>query len=400
MPLPRILFSNLVPPIMNKTNTTSISTSIIRIIALAFFAQIFLSLNLWFPTDRVYPVIPYFSWLDFKLGDLGTAFFSGLFVLFLGMATFEHKFQKQLLILALSCLGLLMLEDVNRFQAWVYIYATLLSVIAYNFWKIDAQKLLSSLQFVLAMIYFWTGIQKLNVQFINDVYPWLMGIFSWTAPLVDYKFLGYGIGIFELLLGCSLLFRRTAKWAVIMGLFLHLGILILLIKDQWNSVVYPWNVAMVLLLVVLFWKQEANDSKTILSNTLPHYAILFLFGFVPLLDMCKLAPHGFGLGMYSGTTMECDLIFDDAVGGICVPQKLQEHLLYKSPEESKLSVDDWGTIDLNVPPFASLAVYRQVAKEFCACSVQYDGYVEFEMPYRWKDADTIISINCKELLEE
>ena len=384
---------------MDTTNSkhATIGLTLIRLITLAFFAQIYLSLNLWFPIDRSYPCIPMLPWINIALNEVLTWGFSLLFLTSLVLASTSLKqFRFASLVVALGSLSILVLADVNRFQAWVYIYFVLLSIIAWNERQEQPKKLLVTLQFVLAMVYFWTGFQKLNVQFVTDVYPWLAGIFDVTKPLKPHLFLGYGIGLGEVLLGCFLLFYRTFKLGIILGALLHIGILILLIKDQWNSVVYPWNIAMIGFLFALFWKQEATEHKSILDKELPHYFIIGLFGIVPFLDFFKVVPHCLALGMYSGTSIECSLIFKDEAAESCVPRMLWDDLLYQSDTESNLSLDDWGISDLNVPPFASKYVYTAVARKFCTCAVNYDGYVEFCIPYRWTDKDSIYTIPCKD----
>lgn len=377
------------------------TTWVIRIILAAFLAQILLSVNLWFPYNRSYPTVPLFSFLDFNLGRIITSLLSGCFLGSFAYAGFAAKWRKQALGIGLGCLSLLILEDINRFQAWVYIYTALLGMITWNLWRKQPDRALISLQFIMAMVYFWTGAQKLNIQFITDVYPWLIKVFEATKWLAEYPTLGYGVGLFEMLIGLLLLLPKTQKVGVLLGTFLHLGILALLIKDNWNSVVYPWNVAMIALLFALFWKQKptettASDPK----KARPNLFIVALFGLLPFFDFFQLIPHCLALGMYSGTSMECDLIIHDDGRADCVPPKLYDKLLFKSKTESILSLDDWGVEDLNIPPFASDRVYRAVAKEFCACSNKHQGYVEFYYPERWKDEDRQVLVSCEELLRE
>lgn len=375
------------------------STWVIRILALAFLTQMLLSLNLWFPSDRSYPCIPLISFLEFNWGKAMTSFLSGCFLGNFIVAGFTLKWRKQALVIGLICLSLLILEDINRFQAWVYIYVILLGIITWSLWRKQNHQLLISLQFIMAMVYFWTGAQKLNIQFITDVYPWLVKIFEATKWLNEYPTLGYGVGLFEILIGLFLLKSKTQKAGVLLGTFLHIGILVILIKDNWNTVVYPWNVAMIALLFTLFWKKEDKETSSVEQKKVrPNLFILALFGILPFFDFFQLIPHCLALGMYSGTSMECDLVIHDDGREACIPTKLYDKLLFKSEEESILSLDDWGVEELNIPPFASDRVYRAVAKEFCACSKEYKGYAEFYYPERWEDKDRRVVLSCEDLL--
>jgi hypothetical protein len=387
-------------PLASETISFSkASTWSIRILTFAFLAQMLLSSNLWFPYDRSYPTIPLLYFLDFNLGSVITNLLSGCFLGSFAYAGFSLKWRKQALGIGLGCLSLLILEDINRFQAWVYIYTALLGLITWNLWLKQSHKLLIGLQFIMAMVYFWTGAQKLNIQFITDVYPWLVKIFEATKYLKEYPTLGYGVGLFEMLIGVLLLIPKTKKTGVLFGSLLHLGILTLLIKDNWNSVVYPWNVAMIALLFTLFWKREDSETTAFeYKKVRPNLFIVALFGILPFFDFFQLIPHCLALGMYSGTSMECDLIISNDEKENCVPLKIHDKLLSRSQEESILSLDDWGGANLNIPPFASDRVYRAVAKEFCTCSNKHKGSVEFYYPERWEDKDRHVVLTCEELL--
>ena len=382
------------------TSTSRTTTWVLRILSLAFFSQMLLSANLWFPTDRSYPTIPLLYFLDFNLGTIITSLFSGGFLASFACASFSLKWKKQALGIGLFFLLVLTLEDINRFQAWVYIYTALLGIITWHLWLKQPSKSLISLQFILAMVYFWTGVQKLNIQFITDVYPWLVSVFEVTKSLEQYPSLGYGVGLFEILIGVLLLQPKAQKTGVLLGTFLHLGILSLLIKDNWNTVVYPWNVAMIALLFILFWKKKDTKlASTEPQKTRPNLFILALFGILPFFDLFQFIPHCLALGMYSGTSMECDLILLDEGITDCIAPELQGKLLYLSDTQSMLSLDDWGGANLNIPPFASDRVYRTVAKEFCACANQYKGSVAFYYPQRWENKDRQVTLTCAELLQ-
>jgi hypothetical protein len=249
------------------------------------------------------------------------------------------------------------------------------------------------------MVYFWSGIHKLNVQFVNDVFPWLVGIFDSTSWLKNHLYLGYGVGLFEVSIGLLLIKQQTRRGAVIMGSGLHLGILVLLIADNWNSVVYPWNVAMIALLYVLFW-----DTKTtpyiINAERRPNWLVLLLFGIVPLFYLFQITPSWMALSLYSGTTLECDLVVQESGVESCIPTPLHKELLDYGEGRRLLSVDAWGLHNLNIPPVASDATYHAVAREFCTCALAHEGYVVFYYPQKWKNVDDRAIVTCKELLQQ
>lgn len=384
-------------PDSKQTSSTTVVWCL-RIITLAFLFQMGLSLQLWVPLERSYPSLPFFSALPWSYTPWLTSLLSGVFLLGLVIASSISRGRQSALLLALGCFLLLLLEDVNRFQPWAYVYLSFLISIAWYHWRPHPKRLVSTLQFLLVMVYLWSGVHKINVQFIHDVFPWLMGIFEATQWLQDMPQLGYGLGIFEVLIALALLLPHSRRLAVFLGAILHLGILILLIKDGWNSVVYPWNIAMVLLLYVLFWK--TSDNPYILhKNQRPNWLALIVFGFLPFFYLFGWVPNWMALSLYSGTTMECDLVIQKAGDNTCFPAPLADEVIHYKDGLQLLSLDSWGMHNLNVPPLASDATYKAVGRHFCACAIKQEGYIILYYPQKWENTDKRVVITCKELLE-
>ena len=102
------------------------------------------------------------------------------------------------------------------------------------------------------------------------------------APLVEA---GIGVG----------LLTRYRNWAVILALGMHAFILFCIgpLGHDWNTVVWPWNVAMAAFVVLLFWRTGDISPKKILllSRRRPSYlhaVVLVLFAVMPLLGLFGL----------------------------------------------------------------------------------------------------------------
>ncbi len=376
-------------------------TQVLWLIAVTLFLQVYLSYNLWIPIDRTYPIVPFFDGLPINLGNGLTSFFSvAMLGCVLSAAVFVH-YRKWLLPIALFLLAILILDDLNRLQVWIFIYMGLLGVLAIHAWqKLTTPMAWRSLQFIVAVVYFWTGTQKLNAHFNENVYSWLIGIFESTAWLKDnYLSTGYLVGATELLIGLALFWRKTQKAAVLFVALLHFSILLLLIKyDAWNTVVYPWNIAMIVLVVLLFW--QSQQSIVTDKHKRPTAWVLLLFGLAPILDFGGYWMHELSFGMYSGISLEGQLYFDDYAADDCVPEVFwADDLLYQSKEESALSLDDWAMENLNVPPISTPYAFRTTAKEFCACLKKHHwkGGLELEYTPRWSQNKRKVLIPMKEL---
>jgi hypothetical protein len=118
-----------------------------------------------------------------------------------------------------------------------------------------------------------------------------MGI---VAPLVEASI---GVG----------LLTRYRNWAVILALGMHAFILLCLgpLGHDWNTVVWPWNVAMATFVVLLFWRTGDISPKKILLPTRRrpsylHAVVLVLFAVMPLFGLFGLWDSCLSASLYSG----------------------------------------------------------------------------------------------------
>ena len=380
-------------------NLETIINRILYIILIGLAVQIYLSYNLWVPIDRTYPLIGFWEGLAF--GNDLTVFFTYAFMLGLAIVAVFPKIRFWGFLGVFPFAVLLIVEDTTRLQIWFYIYLTLLAVIAWAYWQNRSEKTLHSMQFAIALVYCWTGVQKLNPFFIEDVYKWLVKIFEWTAPLAEIPVLGYTVGLFELWIDLGLLFPKTRKLAIFSAIALHIMILVLLVSDGfWNTIVYPWNIVMVALIVVLFWKEKRTVWQ---RQNKPHLLLVFLFGFFPLLDLFGLGIHQLSFGMYSGAEVRGYVYLEDGDAvEYCILEQHWNQLLEQSATESALSIDRWASTEMNAPSIGGYRVLYIVAKKVCACPHRRGkaGGLEVKTPHRWTGGETTKNISCKELLSD
>jgi hypothetical protein len=76
---------------------------------------------------------------------------------------------------------------------------------------------------------------------------------------------------------------------------------------DWNSVVWPWNVAMVVFTLILFWR--APDNPSLLAVLKPEGSafrgiVLILFAFMPVLNFFGLWDSYLSASLYSGSPEE------------------------------------------------------------------------------------------------
>jgi len=170
-------------------------------------------------------------------------------------------FYSRLIIrLILLFLGVLFLLDFGLIQPWAWMYFVLIwgcSAFAkyYHTYK-DLSPILSFLKLIVAFIYIFSGILKLNPNFELEILPYIL------YPITYYlwQFQEEIIQLFsiapyvEILLGLSLLFNSINRFTKFGLIGIHVFLLLMLgpLGVNQNFVVWPFNVEMILLLLVLF----------------------------------------------------------------------------------------------------------------------------------------------------
>jgi hypothetical protein len=323
---------------------------------LALPLQMLLSAALWWPTSgRTFPVLPAFDALDMIPAQAAWVF-STLFCVACVLYATGRLTTSVFLPVVLSLASLLCLLDLNRLQVWLWLWVLLWLADGYD---LRTQTTASHLRpWILAGVYVLSGYSKIT--------PWFQVNFDWfcdglalTRPLVGNTTLAYATGLGEMAIGPLLLVpatRTLGKWAATL---LHLYILLLLspLALHWNSVVWPWNIAM----IGLVW-QVFSGKNAVWPALRPFpIVILVLVWLMPLLNRKNLWPETMSWKMYANTHREASIVAAGARTSDCMPR------IWPMTDQNLL-VDDWAYKDLNVPPFNSLANFDKalsVARGLC-----------------------------------
>ena len=222
--------------------------NLIYIISISLLAGILLCLPLWF-NDRIYPVVPVIEELVFH-GYTQWALLCTWVVGFVLMMIPRFDLRKAIPFFLLVSL-VLALQDKIRWQPWLYQY--LIMLVCYFFYEvklINKKSLLDVYRIIISGIYFWSGVHKINSGFTEKILPNFIGIelYEW----------GYIAAIFEALLGVGLFVKPIRNYSLIGIWGMHLLILYNLLfgSYEFDMVILPWNIAMMILAGVLFWNQD------------------------------------------------------------------------------------------------------------------------------------------------
>jgi len=229
------------------------------------------------------------------------------------------------------------------------------------------ENVLNVCRLVVACTYFYSGLQKMNSHFAMQGFPTMLGALARHLPMVHLW--GWVVAATESLIGIGLLTRKFRNLAVICGLMMHLFILYTCtVVLDWNTVVWPWNVAMMAFLMLLFWNADSSFGDVLWKNPLVCQKVaLLLFGVLPFLSFFGWWPAYLSASLYSANVPETNIFVGNSViGQLPVPIRRYVHKVYG--DENVLKVQDWSFGELNVPPYAEARFYKRLGAEVCRYS--------------------------------
>lgn len=267
------------------------------------------------------------------------------------------------LSVALASLLLLILLDYTRLQPWILHYSLILILFTLPLRRhLSDTRLLDAARVVVGGIYFWSGIQKLNTRFFVEIFPtfsrslWeiapehLFGVFFIIGILVPFIEIAFALGFFS---------RRWRRLAILGSTAMLVFVLIALgpLGNNWNSSVWPWNIAIYSMVLVLFLNTDFT-LREFLQRLRTNHVALALVGIVwimPAGNIFSITDHYLSWSLYSGHATEATISGD--------PLLLEA--LSPAASSSELTVIAWSTDTLNVVPYPETRVFRQIFYTLC-----------------------------------
>jgi len=379
-------------------------------VAVAFLGGILISPKLWFGLGRTFPRVPLVNGTPAFLAHADIPL-SVLLLAALVISIFCKRSRYAIAVVGFALL--LILLDQNRLQPWVYQYSIMLALLAclepLDGKRENAASALLANQLVVALLYFWSGAQKLNWTFGHEVLPGLLEQARIHPPVVLLSALpkiAPAAAAIEMLIGIGLIARRTRPVAVVLAVALHSVVLILLVLAGGNSVVWPWNVAMMAMVVLLFWKSDRSLVKREFWKSRPshpeHYlpkAVVLVCGLAPALSFVGWWDIYLSGALYSGNAPIAVVHLSDQVRNQ-IPPVAQQQMFTTSRGELMLPLYEWSMAELRVPPYPEARVYRQIGRQICSAT---GGGEDVELIVRSRPSITdgsyaVSRDNCRALL--
>lgn len=340
---------------MNRAFTKYDPGNVVKLFCITWFIMKLICYKLWL-ANRLFPLVPVNDSLLVLPSNIHTSLFAVSLGLMLLLIIRPGKKIAAVLLLAelISCI-----LDQNRWQPWEYQFIFMLSVyIFYN----DEKQNRNALQLILAAIFFFSGVSKLNSAFIHDIWQNLMlrrwlGFFPVNIWITRA---GYALPLIEMAAGIGLLLNKTRRPAIWVLTAMHVMILLMLGPAglNKNEVVWPWNVLMPLLLFYLFYKGTFQFSDTRLQKPFS-LLILLCWWILPWFQLAGYWDKYLSAVLYGGGVEQLFICSED-------PVAKKEMAVYMDNEfkiipcNPSLSVYKWGMMEMKTAPYPENRIYDAI----------------------------------------
>lgn len=203
----------------------------------------------------------------------------------------------------------------------------------------------------LVTMWIWAGLHKLlSVGFMTDSAYWIYDGLPVEVPPLK-AFVGWLIAGNEVATGTLMLIRPLRRAGVMLALGLH-GMILLVLSPwghDWNESVWPWNFALGVAAVVLFWPwEEGSESEEPAQDpSRRDMKLKILIG-----SVAALYPLGFYLGV-TDAYLAHHLYSDAIARAFCQPESCR----------SARFGDTWTAFEVYIPPEPRL--YKQYFLSQC-----------------------------------
>jgi hypothetical protein len=342
------------------------------VLVVAVVLGVLASWKLWV-SSRLFPVVP----LAAGFPKLPASWDAALVVLALVslVASLRAKFARAATLVFLAGGLFLWCSDQNRGQPWFYLYWVMLVMLLF-----PEMPAMAGLRVIVSAVYVWAAVQKFEPEYQKLVVPYMTQPLARWLPAGLLTIANWSIRAapaFELLIGIGVWVPKLRKIAIGAGMFVHLVALLLLgpLGHNYNLVVWPWNLAMIAFLVLLFPPLKLTEVLKDLRRSAGATVVVALVTLLPILSYFGWWDSYFSFALYSGNTAKADYIIVPALAErlpepirrFAVP--LNEQVIAANPGLRGLYVYDvqsWAQAELGVPPIPEprnyLAIGRYLAR--------------------------------------
>jgi hypothetical protein len=344
-----------------------------RWVAGGFIVGLLLTRNLWL-TDRLYPLTPVWSGLPAIPYPFDFVIYLAL-IATSAVSIVVANPRPWLAAGAALYLGYSLFDQ----QRWVPFFneiGALLIVLALYDWRAGrrdrARVVLDTCGTVVVLIYLWSGLQKLNYNFVHSVGPWMLRPFL-PESLASYApWLSMPMAPLETALCFLLLARPTRRIGIALAIGMHAFILASAgpLGNDGNVQVWFWNIVSAALVWLVFRGNEGGPRAFLAAPAFPaQRLVVFFFGVMPIFNVLVIEPLGRwddfqSATLYSGNASDGVLEISNA-DYERLPPVVAAAVWEMEDGSNMLKLRDWAYGELNVPDYHAFRIHRNAAAVVC-----------------------------------
>jgi hypothetical protein len=327
-------------------------------VAAGLMAGLLLSPKLWVST-RFYPLSPVAKFFQ----PLPKPFDYAVYILLLALlaAIVVAPRPRWWIAASVLLLAVLCAQDQSRLQPWCYQYSFMLIALALA----HADASLNICRLIVAAIYFWSGAQKLNPYFASGTFMYLAHPLAAHFPALAIG-AGYLAPFIEMACAIGLLTPKFRTPAILTLIAMHAFILLSIgpFGHNFNAVVWPWNIAMIVFLLLLYRRSRVPASEILWGPAIFHRIVVALFALAPALSFFNLWDSYLSAALYSGNKNQGAIYMTEAVANH-LPAETDDDVTEEADNLDKILVNDWSFDELNAPAYPETRIYKNAARKLC-----------------------------------
>lgn len=247
----------------------------------------------------------------------------------------------------------------------------------------------------------WSGLHKLNPNFIDYTKSILQQVTGIKDLLPDsFANIILLIPVVETITGLALIFPKFRNVGVAGVTTIHLAILILIgpLGAGMNPIIWPWNIAMICLVMLAFYRQ--TNKIVLFSHPLNvrilNIILVVLVWLLPAMNFFKLWDHYLSFSLYSGKVNDFYIAINQSELKK-IDKDLHNYFVKIDGLQGGeiIDIQKWSMEELNVPFTGQRRVFKNVCKHFCNPGM--DNNAMYFLEVRRKDQNVIQSLTCKDL---
>lgn len=366
------------------------------ILGLCFLATLLLSWRLWLSSGRDYPLVPLVDGLPQPPYPLDWLLLGAMAAALAGMSFARRPRPYLAAVLGISLVWLVL--DQTRLQPYVLTFLAGTACLLLGESRAvrapgdpAARWYLAPYQLSLCAVYVYSGVHKLNVRFLEHSFS------DWISPVarvlrIDLSAMpgltfagGVAAAAGEAALGLALLWPRTRRPAVVGLTLVHVYILLFLGLHglRGNTVVWPWNVAVVASLWLLFWPRGTGARFDGFvrawwrgrrgAATVPRPlrwtwgTAVVMFALLPALNFAELWYASLSFPLYAAKHRQVRIYYDPGQRAALPPAALRG-----TRPGGEVDLLWWSMRELNVAPVMETHVVTRIAREVARAAPRAD----------------------------